>query len=454
MAALRRAGCDVHVRALVEPATLVEPASATSGVETAKRGDGLLGNSPGFDTTAPLASSGAVGSTSEGAVGSTGEGAVGSTSVRTGKIRRGLRALVWPWQARCDVLITIDPDTALSAWVSSKVLRRRWVADVHEDYRELLRDRAWVPKPLLAVLRGAVSVLNWIITRADLVLVADEHVPPRKAANRFVMRNVPDVTLLPPMPATLVEPASSTSGVETAKRGDGLLESSPGFDTTAPLASSGAVGSTSEGAVGSTSEGAVGSTSEGAVGSTSEKMRAVYIGDNRTTRGLRDMIGAVAATVDDEAPWRLDLVGPVAAADRAWFDARLAQPDARNITWHDRQPPAESWRIAAGADVGLCLLADTPAFRDAMPSKVYEYLAMGMPTIATPLPRVRELVEGTGAGAIVDGVPATVEALRRFATDEAHRAALIANARAAGEELRERPSPYDEAARRVVALSR
>ena len=57
-------------------------------------------------------------------------------------------------------------------------------------------------------------------------------------------------------------------------------------------------------------------------------------------------------------------------------------------------------------------------------------------------------------GAIVDGVPATVEALRRFATDEAHRAALIANARAAGEELRERPSPYDEAARRVVALSR
>lgn len=308
-----------------------------------------------------------------------------------GKVHRGLRALLWPWQARCDVLITIDPDTALSAWVSSKVLRRRWVADVHEDYRELLRDRAWVPKPLLAVLRGAVSVLNAIITRADLVLVADEHVPPRKAASRFVMRNVPDVTLLPPMPPTSVEPGSG--------------------------------------------------------------MRAVYIGDNRTTRGLRDMIEAVAATVDDPAPWRLDLVGPVAAADRGWFDERLTQPDARNITWHDRQPPAESWRIAAGADVGLCLLADTPAFRDAMPSKVYEYLAMGMPTVATPLPRVRELVEGTGAGSIVDGVPAVVGALRRFATDAEYRDALVANARAAGEELRQRPSPYDEAARRIAALA-
>lgn len=309
-----------------------------------------------------------------------------------GKLTRALRALIWPWQMRCDVLVTIDPDTALSAWLSAKLLRRRWVADVHEDYRELLRDRAWVPGPLLAVLRAAVSGLNRLITRADLVLVADEHVPPRHAPRRFVMRNVPDVTLLPAMP----EPAPSGSN--------------PAW-------------------------------------------RAAYIGDNRTTRGLRDMVEAIAATVEDDNAWALDLVGPVAAADRAWLDARLTEPDARNITWHGRQPPAESWRIAAGASVGLCLLADTPAFRDAMPSKVYEYLAMGMPTLATPLPRVRELLEGTGAGTVVDGVPATVAELRRFASDAAHRATLLSNARTAGEGLRQRPSPYDEAARRIAALA-
>nr|WP_040282754.1 ABC transporter ATP-binding protein [Tessaracoccus massiliensis] len=58
----------------------------------------------------------------------------------------------------------------------------------------------------------------------------------------------------------LVEPASSASGVETAKRGDRLQDNSPGFDTTAAPRSSEAVGSTSEEAVGSTSEEAVGST--------------------------------------------------------------------------------------------------------------------------------------------------------------------------------------------------
>ena len=392
VAALQRAGCDVHVRALSRvPSAREERAGVSSRVPSAREERA---------------------------------GVSRDLALPTGKLRRGLRALVWPWQARCDVLITIDPDTALSAWASSKVLRRRWVADVHEDYRELLRDRAWVPKPLLAVLRGAVSVLNWIITRADLVLVADEHVPPREAANRFVMRNVPDVTLLPPMPS--LDTPSFVPHEGTRDPG-GSGSEWPARDER---------------------------VYRGKRAVTRDELRAVYVGDLRTSRGLRDMVEAIAATVDDATPWRLDLVGRVAAADRDWFDERLARPDARLIRWHGMLPPTQSWQIAGGADVGLCLLADTPAFRDAMPSKVYEYLAMGMPTVATPLPRVRELVEDTGAGVIVDGVPATVEALRRFAADSEHRATLVANARAAGEELRERPSPYDEAARRVAALTR
>lgn len=283
------------------------------------------------------------------------------------------------------MLITIDPDTSLTAWLRPG----RWVADVHEDYRELLRDRSWVPAPLLRVLRAAVSALNWMISRADLVLVADDHVPPM-APRRYVMRNEPDVTVLPAMPA------------HTSER--------------------------------------------------SAPFTAIYIGDNRESRGLKTMVEAVAGTADDEGFWRLDLVGPVAAGDREWFEERMSRPDARHVTFHDRLPPAEAWRIAERADVGLCLLADTPAFRDAMPSKVYEYLAMGLPTLATPLPRVQALLDEVGAGMIVGSATAATDALRRFATDDAERARLVANARAAGQALRDKPSTYDEAARRIAAL--
>lgn len=317
-------------------------------------------------------------------------GAKVTTASRSGKATRLLRALVWPWQGRADVLLTIDPDTALSARLATRFRGRRWVADVHEDYRELLRDRAWVPRPLLGLLRGGVSVLNSVISRADLVLAADVHLPPR-ARNRYVMRNEPDVTVLPAMPAEEVE---------------------------------------------------------------MEHPRALYIGDNRTSRGLRVMVEAVAATAGDETPWALDLVGPIASRDKDWFTIRMRRPDARHIRFHDRQPPREAWRLADGASVGLCLLEDTPAFRDAMPSKVYEYLAMGLPTIATPLPRVVQLLEGEEAGVIVRDAAETTAALRRFAGDDQFRWQLVTGARVAGERLRYRPSTYDEAAGRIAQLVR
>lgn len=307
---------------------------------------------------------------------------------RRGKPGRLWQALTWPWRPDADVVVTIDPETSLAAFLAARLRRRAWVADVHEDYAALLRDRAWVPRPLLGLLRLGVRAMNALIRRADLVLVADEHVPPRRARNRQVMRNEPDFTLLPDMWA----------------------------------------------------------------GSDAPPWRAVYIGDNRTSRGLRTMVEAVAATADDAEPWGLDIVGPVAEQDREWFEQRLNRPDAAGIRWHGRLEPRASWAVAEGADVGFCLLADTPAFAEAMPSKVYEYLACGLPTVATPLPRVAELLGRTGAGAVVGSQQETTEVLRRFASDAEWRGLLRAAAKEAGEVARSRASTYDDAAARILGL--
>lgn len=312
-----------------------------------------------------------------------------TTDPPSGKVIRGLRALTWPWRTHAEVVITLDPDTAVAAFLASRLRRTRWVADVHEDYAALLTDRAWVPKPLLPILRGAVGLLNRLIAHADLVVVADEHVPPRKAAHRAIMRNEPDFSLLPQVP---------------------------------------------------------GHRPEG-------PWRAVYIGDNRTSRGLKTMVEAVAATAGDPHPWHLDIVGPVAAADESWFTDRMTHPDTRHITHHGRLEPSRSWEVAAHADVGLCLLATTPAFVEAMPSKVYEYLGCGLPAVATPLPRVEELLHRTGAGTIVDGAGETTAALRRFASDETWRGALVSAAREAAHVARERRNTYDVTAGAILDLA-
>lgn len=127
--------------------------------------------------------------------------------------------------------------------------------------------------------------------------------------------------------------------------------------------------------------------------------RALYIGDVRTSRGLFAMLTALR-----QAPsWSLDVVGPVAPADQVELDALLAaHPDlAARVRFHGRKPPREAWQLARGAWVGLLLLHDTPAFRDALPSKVGEYLACGLPVLTTDLPRQAEVVRGApGRGAV------------------------------------------------------
>lgn len=141
--------------------------------------------------------------------------------------------------------------------------------------------------------------------------------------------------------------------------------------------------------------------------------RAVYVGDLRRSRGLFDMVDSIAG-----APgWELDLVGPVASSDEDELRKRVSESDvAGRVRLHGRMPPAAAWQVARGASVGLLLLHDTPAFRHAMPTKLYEYLAGGLAVITTPLPRQAAVVEESGGGVVVEAseVAAT---LQRWADD-------------------------------------
>jgi glycosyltransferase involved in cell wall biosynthesis len=180
--------------------------------------------------------------------------------------------------------------------------------------------------------------------------------------------------------------------------------------------------------------------------------RAAYVGDVRASRGLFAMLDALAA-----APgWSLDVVGPVAAADRAALDARLAVDPAlaARITWHGRLHPVAAWQAVQGAWAGLCLLQDTPAFRESVPSKLYEYLAAGLVPIATDLPRQRALVEESGGGRVVAGGAEAGECLRQLEADPSHRLALRERGLAWSQSRTAGHTAYDDAAERLVELAR
>lgn len=178
--------------------------------------------------------------------------------------------------------------------------------------------------------------------------------------------------------------------------------------------------------------------------------RALYVGDVRESRGLSAMLRAV----EDAPGWELDLVGPVAPhCEETVSRWRATSPAADRVRFHGRKPPEESWRLARGAWAGLALLDTTRAFADAIPSKVYEYLASGLPVVTTPLPRAAALVSGQGAGAVVAGGAEAGAVLAAWsgAGRDAHERARAA-ATAWSREQRGGATPYDLLALAVVGL--
>jgi glycosyltransferase involved in cell wall biosynthesis len=179
--------------------------------------------------------------------------------------------------------------------------------------------------------------------------------------------------------------------------------------------------------------------------------RAVYVGDLRESRGLFDMVETVAAAPE----WSLDLIGPVAPSDRDRLEARIEQGDLTGrVRLHGRQPPADSWRITQGAWAGLAMLQPTPAFIEAMPSKIYEYLASGFPVLSTRLPRQTKVIEESGGGVLVDSVAEASETLRRWAADPGELEKLRDHALQWAADHLAGSTPYDELADAVVKLLR
>ena len=138
---------------------------------------------------------------------------------------------------------------------------------------------------------------------------------------------------------------------------------------------------------------------EGARPYRSRPYEAVYVGGLTASRGAREMVEAMA----DLPPGRdaaLVLAGEFEPPELA---ARLADlagwEHVSAVGWQDRAGVA---RVLSRARVGLVTLHPTPAYPWAYPVKLFEYMAAGLPVVASDFPVWRRVVEGAGCGLLVD----------------------------------------------------
>lgn len=126
-----------------------------------------------------------------------------------------------------------------------------------------------------------------------------------------------------------------------------------------------------------------------------QKKIALYQGVLGTGRGLEAIVAASEAL--DVAGYALVLMGYGPMQQEL---ARLTQ--SRPFHLHPPVTPSELLSYTASADFGLCLVEDSClSYRLSLPNKLFEYAMARIPVIASDLPEIRSVVEGSQIGACI-----------------------------------------------------
>jgi glycosyltransferase involved in cell wall biosynthesis len=125
--------------------------------------------------------------------------------------------------------------------------------------------------------------------------------------------------------------------------------------------------------------------------STKRRRQAVYVGRTSFDRGLVEMVEACSAV-------RLPLVlaGTIGCEEEAWL-----RKSSADVSYRGRLGRAEIVTLLNESLIGLNLLLPEPNYLLSLPTKLFEYMAAGLPVITSDLPTSKEIVEAAGCGFVV-----------------------------------------------------
>src|SRR6266850_2068321 len=150
---------------------------------------------------------------------------------------------------------------------------------------------------------------------------------------------------------------------------------------------------------------------------------------------MADIAGALARR-QPGALWRI--VGePDSPRARAAFEEAIDHRGLRaSVRLHPRVPFGEVPTLLKGARTGVVPLPDVPKFRTNVPMKLFEYMAAGVPAVASDLPPTRALLNGSEAAVLVPpgDHEAFADALDGLLRDPVRAAGLAQRGREAVEE--------------------
>ena len=149
-----------------------------------------------------------------------------------------------------------------------------------------------------------------------------------------------------------------------------------------------------------------------------------YVGWVFPDRGALNMLAAMEILADRGRIVEFECIGPIAEECRTEVMERAKRARLPVRMNGERLPPHEAWSLTARCHVGLAVLRGIPNSYAIEPTKLFEYMALGMPLIASNFPTYRAVVEGTACGLCVDpDAPAEIAAAIEWLMDHPTEAA-------------------------------
>ena len=153
-------------------------------------------------------------------------------------------------------------------------------------------------------------------------------------------------------------------------------------------------------------------------------VRLVYLGTMTHRFGVQTAVDATRELIGRGADVRLDLYG---SGDEEGALKRSAADLADAVKFHGQIPASDVPAALDGAAIGLVPYRDSAFMRLAYSTKAFEYAALGIPSVCSDLPSLREQMGEASEYAPSQGAVAWADAIERLLTDRSRWERLAVN---------------------------
>ena len=249
-----------------------------------------------------------------------------------------IRAFILVLNEKADIFHLHDPEL-LPMGLILRMLGRRVVYDMHENVPKQVLNKYWIPKLLRRPLVTLLKVFEWGAFKNIAVVMAE-----KSYSASYTSIKEQEVVLNMP----IVDELMKLKPIENSKR-----------------------------------------------------YHIGYIGRVTRDRGALIILNALKNIRNSGFPVSFECIGaidPDVANDNS-FQAAVTE---KWLHAPGRLPPRDGWPQLAGCQIGLAVLQPIGNYMESYPTKMFEYMAMGLPVIVSNFKLYRDIVEKFHCGICVD----------------------------------------------------